>query len=449
MKTIVSTILVVAAVALLGVGGYYGVNYLSAAPATSFKTTAVKRGDIMPTIAATGTLQPEEIVDVGAQVVGRIIDFGIDPSDPDKKKRIDYGSIVHENTDLAYIDDEKYRAAVDQAQASLKRAEADLLQYKAKLVQSQKELKRSKELISLGTLPGSSRPIKGIADSDFDLAVANEAVGHANVATAEASIKLAQAALHLAETDLKYTVIKSPVEGVIIVRRVNIGQTVVSSLNSPSLFLLAKDLTRMQVWASVNEADIGRIKLDMPVSFTVDAFPQEVFKGKVVQIRDNATMTQNVVTYTVVVSTDNANRRLRPFLTANLQFEIDQRKDVLTVTNAALRWKPKPTQIDPEFRVANAGEKQAGKPLRGSGTGETKPNKPLRAKSDRGKVWVEDGEFVRPVNVQIGLSDGITTEISGDELKEGMEVVIGTARKDAAAEETTNPFAPKIFGPKH
>ena len=149
----------------------------------------------------------------------------------------------------------------------------------------------------------------------------------------------------MARTNLGYTTIKSPVRGVIIDRRVNIGQTVVASLNAPSLFLIAKDLRRMQVWASVNEADIGHIRLDMPVRFTVDAYAGETFHGKVTQIRMNATMTQNVVTYTVVVTTDNSNGKLLPYLTANVQFEMDQRSDVLLVPNAALRWKPQASQM--------------------------------------------------------------------------------------------------------
>ena len=153
--------------------------------------------------------------------------------------------------------------------------------------------------------------------------------------------------MRTAKTNLGYTTITSPVRGMILDRRVNIGQTVVASLNAPSLFLIAKDLRRMQVWASVNEADIGRIRVNMPVRFTVDAYPGQMFRGKVTQIRMNATMTQNVVTYTVVVTTDNSSGKLLPYLTANVQFEMDQRSNVLLAPNAALRWKPQASQIDP------------------------------------------------------------------------------------------------------
>src|SRR5205814_7076430 len=174
----------------------------------------------------------------------------------------------------------------------------------------------------------------------------------ANVGVAQATIKQTQSALETAKINLGYTTIVSPVKGVILDRRVNIGQTVVSSLNAPSLFLIAKDLKRLQVWASVNEADIGNVHSGQPVTFTVDAYPGRVFKGVVAadQPRLNASMTQNVVTYTVVVNTDNSDGKLVPYLTANLQFEISKHANVLLVPNAALRWKPSPNQVAPEAR---------------------------------------------------------------------------------------------------
>ncbi len=231
-------------------------------------------------------------------------------------------------------------------------AEADLLQLKAHRDQAAQDWKRGETL----------RPQNAIADTDYDLAEATFKAAEANVAVGEAVIKQNRASLDLAKTNLEYTVIQSPVEGTIIDRRVNVGQTVVASLNAPSMFLVAKDLRRIQVWASVNEADIGKIHIDMPVRFTVDAYQGETFYGKVAQIRLNAAMTQNVVTYTVVVATDNSDGRLLPYLTANLQFELDQRTDVLLVPNVALRFKPKPEQIEPEAfsNVAEDGRGKAG-----------------------------------------------------------------------------------------
>ena len=173
----------------------------------------------------------------------------------------------------------------------------------------------------------------------------------ANVGVDEAAIKQAQATLKQSQINLGYCKIKSPVKGTIVDRRVNVGQTVVSSLSASSLFLLAKDLTRIQVWASVNEADIGRIHPGVKVHFTVDAYPNEIFDGEVLQIRLNATMTQNVVTYTVVVTTENKEMKLLPYMTASLQFEIERHENVLKVPNAALRWKPRPKQIAPDIRA--------------------------------------------------------------------------------------------------
>jgi HlyD family secretion protein len=398
----------------------------------------VKQGDLLATISATGTAEPEEIVDVGAQVNGMISKLGPDPTDPNKT--VDYGSKVKVGTVLAQIDDALYKAQAEQADATLANAKANLLQLQAHLDQSEQEWKRAEEL----------RPTKAIADTDYDLDVANYKAARANVAVGDAAIKQAEAALKLARTNVGYCVIQSPVDGVIVDRRVNVGQTVVSSLSASSLFLLAKDLRRMQVWASVNEADIGRIQPGTPVTFTVDAFPNEIFRGKVDQIRLNAQMTQNVVTYTVVVATDNSNLKLLPYLTANLNFEIERRRDVLLVPNAALRWKPRPAQVAPAVRQSVmaflSSSKGGGKGAPTATTpGEAKSAPPAKQREDHNRVWVKDGDFVRPVEVQIGVSDGVSTEISGDNVKEGMELVIGEIHKETAADDTTNPFAPTPF----
>jgi HlyD family secretion protein len=284
------------------------------------------------------------------------------------------------------------------------------------------------------------------------LDVANYKAAEANVEVGKATIKQNEALLALAKTNLEYTVIQSPVEGMIVDRRVNVGQTVVSSLNAPSLFLIAKDLTRIQVWASVNEADIGHIHVGMPVSFTVEAYPGETFRGKVSQIRLNATMTQNVVTYTVVIVTDNKDGRLLPYLTANLQFEVEQRSNVLLVPNMALRWKPRPQQIDPEARKtvlsAPAG-KSGGKPTSAAASASAgdKSAKPAKERDEPSRLWVPTEEFVRPVEVVVGPSDGTMTEVSGSDVREGMKVVIGEGHKEDDEAGTTNPFMPQLRGP--
>jgi len=513
MKTILS---IVTLLGLVGAGSVYFVKYYRTAGTSNFRTAQIERGDMLPTIGATGTVEPEEVVDVGAQVAGLI-----------KELKVDYGSFVEKDTVLARIDDTKYKAQYDLANAAVRRAIADLGQLKAKLAQSQAEMKRSDDLIKK----------KAIAGTDYDTAVANFEVAKANVDVGDAVIKQAEASLKLAQTDLGYTVITSPVKGVIVDRRVNVGQTVVSALNAPSLFLLAKDLGRMQVWASVNEADIGRIRPGVKVHFTVDAYPNDSFLGEVLQIRLNASMTQNVVTYTVVVTTENKEMKLLPYMTANLLFEIERHENVLKVPNAALRWKPRPQQIAPDVRDETVAamnrrgdkskrgdnKKSEGKggpakdtaqqavpstqgaaqptqdakpspagqdlPLASTTTGlkptdwkarteknagqdgkSVAPAESRKAKStgsehqppglpvppqtvaakkehlESGRLWIVEGNFVRPLPVKIIATDGTMTEVRGQDLLEGLEIAIGeSVASEGDSGETTNPFMPKLF----
>jgi HlyD family secretion protein len=408
-RTLVPAVLI----ALAAVIAWLRVGRGPAGEVTAFRTAPVARGDLQVTVSATGTVEPEEVVDVGAQVVGMIREFGRDPNDAGRP--VDYGSRVDVGTVLAQIDDTLYRAQLDQARANAQRARADLLDLQAKLRKAERAWTRAQELRRTGV----------ISDADHDVALADYDGARSALAVGEASIVQADAALHQAEINLGYTTIRSPVKGVIVDRRVNIGQTVVSSLNAPSLFLIAKDLMRVEIWASVNEADIGRIRSGQAVRFTVDAFPGETFVGEVAQLRLNATMTQNVVTYTVVVTVDNPEGRLLPYLTTNLKFEIDRRTGVVLVPNAALRWQPRPEQIAPEARDAA---------MRGG------PGAP-----DRGMVWIADTRFVRPVEVQVGLSDGLTTEITKGDVHEGEPVVVGE-RAGAEGEGEASPFAPRLFG---
>jgi HlyD family secretion protein len=207
-------------------------------------------------------------------------------------------------------------------------------------------------------------------------------------------------------------------------RRVNVGQTVVASLTAPSLFLIAKDLTRLQVWASVNEADIGQIHQGQRVRFTVDAFPNETFVGEVTQIRLNATMTQNVVTYTVVVATDNSSGRLLPYLTANLNFEVEAKEHVLLVPNGALRFQPRQGTIAAE----------------GDGAGAKS-----RGSRNQGRIWIREGDRPKAIDVVVGLSDGTLTEVQSQEIQEGSEILVGeVVRTDSDSQ--SSPFAPKLFG---
>ena len=255
----------------------------------------------------------------------------------------------------------------DQAQANLLHAQADLGELQAKVDQSKAEWKRAKALL----------PQKAIADTDYDLDVANYLAAEANLTGGQGDRQAERGGPgRWPSGTLTTAPSRSPVKGVIIDRRVNVGQTVVSTMSVSSLFLIAKDLRHIQVWASVNEADIGRIHEKMPVTFTVDAYPNEIFHGTVYQIRMNATMTQNVVTYTVVVDTDNSDLRLYPYLTANLSFQVEQHSNVLKVPNGALRWKPRPQMVAPEYRDSLA---SAGKPK-----GEGKPDAAAKSPGETG-----------------------------------------------------------------
>lgn len=428
---------------VLGGAAVVGSWYVrSSGPAqVELRTAPVKRADVTVAIGATGTVEPEEVIDVGAQVAGKIEVFGTDAHG----KPVDYGTQVEENMVLAHINDLLYAADVDQARAQLEQAkanvvrdQADLLQMKAKLTQAERNWKRAQEL----------GPSKALSATDFDsyeaiyqTARATVAVGEAAIAQARTTIAHAEAGLKRAETNLSYCTIRSPVKGVIIDRRVNIGQTVVASLNAPSLFLIAKDLRRMQVWVAVNEADIGQIHPGQPVRFTVDAYRDELFTGTVGKVRLNASMTQNVVNYTVEVNTDNSSGRLLPYLTANVQFQVASRSGVLTVPNAALRWSPPSAEmVASSFRQAYA-EQAARKLAKKAGAQKPESTRP----ADRtGTIWVRDAEWVRPLTVSVGLADASSTEVSGAELTEGVEVITGEIVK--AAERTVNPFTPQMPG---
>jgi HlyD family secretion protein len=269
---------------------------------------------------------------------------------------------------------------------------------------------------------------------DYDTAKANYEVAKANVSVARSGIAQAQADLDKAQRNLDFCIIKSPVMGVIIDRRVNIGQTVVSSLNAPSLFLIAEDLTRMQIWVAVNEADVARIKPGAPVTFTCDAFPGRQFEGTVGKVRLNATMTQNVVMYTVVVNTENPDKVLLPYLTANVSFTVSKQTNTLLVPNAALRWSPSsPNQIAADVRSQSPVDPPGDNPPVGKG-----------ANGGQSVIWLKDGEFVRPVQVKIGTSDGSSSAVAADNLKEGEEVVTGETTGPEQG-TTQNPFLPRFI----
>lgn len=449
-----------------------------------FRMAVIKRGDIRATINSTGTVEPEEVVDIGAQVAGQIVTFGRDANG----KPVDYGSVVDAGTVLAKIDDTLYVAQADQARASLGQANANLARAKADLIQKEATLDQTlrdwERAQKLGPSEALAPTQYDAYKANYEIAKANVAIDHAAIDQAQAAVAQAQAAMNFANRNLAYCTITSPVKGVIIDRRVNIGQTVVASLSAPSLFLLAKDLTRMEIWVAVNEADIGNIYEGQPVTFRVDAFPNEIFHGEVSTIRLNATSTQNVVTYTVEVAFDNSvasssrpaqsddggkvssrpaarnadKGRLLPYLTANVDFETAHRGDVLMVPNAALRWMPTLEQVAPEYRDQAAGilqrrgetrqpstSKPSTESASRSGTRADRSSAGGAREGRRAAVWVVVGnKLLRPIEVRAGVTDGTNTEIQGEALKEGMDVVVGEQQLTKGNNQTVNPFTPQI-----
>lgn len=414
MKKLVCAIVFLA---LAGAGAAWWWTRPKAAPQVAYKTNPVTRGQTTQTIRATGTIEPEDLIDIGAQITGQIMAFGKDT----EGNEVDYCSVVRKGQLLARIDDVTYKAEVTiakanlaTAQAQLSSAEASVVQLAAKLRQADRDWRRAQKL---GVGDALSQKDYDAYQSAYETSAANLDVGRASVEQAKASIAQAQAQLEKAERNLSYCDILSTVDGVVIDRRVNIGQTVTASMSTPSLFLVAKDLRRIEIWVPVNEADIGSIKVGQEVRFTVDAFPEKAFTGKVGRVRLNASMTSNVVTYTVEVTTDNPDGLLLPYLTANISFVLaESPADALLIPVAALGWRPEGWEA-PEG---------------------------LKGK-DVVFVQNEHGRPV-PVPVTLGVRDDAHAALLSASLEEGDAVITGTlteieVRQASAAGQ--NPFLPK------
>ncbi|MCX7393549.1 MAG: efflux RND transporter periplasmic adaptor subunit [Planctomycetales bacterium] len=398
----------------------------------TFRTVSVARGDLFSGVTATGTVEPIQIVDVGAQIVGSVKSFGADADN--SSKTIDYGSTVSEGTVLAKLDDLPHKAELDKSRVSLQMAEAELRLAAAKKKQKERAFERATQLRE--TDP----------EAEFEKADAENEVAAAEQAIAEAKLEQAKIATLQAKNNFEYTIIRSPMEGVVIDRRVNIGQTVVAGMNAPSLFLIAKDLRQMLVWSAVNEADIGEIHLNQPVTFTVDAYPSRIFSGTVSQIRLNASLQQNVVTYGVIVNVNNDDGKLLPYMTAKLQFEVSRRTDVMLVPNQSLRWQPALSQISPEFRTGLKVHADSRHPQ--PKTADVVEDSDHKVKLESPTLWAvcEDG-FLRPIPVQVGMSDGISTEVRGGKINPWDRVVTGVIQK--AERDFVSSFVLKVTSPKN
>jgi HlyD family secretion protein len=393
---------------VVGGAGFGGWRYFKSrrAPKTKYATVSVDRGRIASRVTATGTLSALVTVLVGAQVSGRI-----------ETIKADFNSTVKKGQVIATLEPSLFQAALEQSNANYLAAKASLDKAKAQELDAQRQFARAKTL-------GDQ---KLIAQADIDTAEANYNIAKANTVAAEAGIAQSVAAVHQAQTNLKYTTILSPIDGVVISRAVDVGQTVAASLSTPTLFTIAKDLTQMQVDTSVAEGDVGKIQPGMKVTFAVDAYPGQKFAGTVRQVRDAAVTVQNVVTYDAVIDVDNSQRLLKPGMTATVTFTPAERLDVLRIPNAALRYRPDPPK------------KQA------AGTVAKKPD--VTVPKDHRTVYLLKGFAAKPVDIQIGLTDGSVTEILSGDLKEGDSVITETLTGDAAAAATgpsTSPLTPSM-----
>jgi HlyD family secretion protein len=351
-----------------------------------YEVARVDRGPIAAKVTATGALSALVTVSVGSQVSGRIDSL-----------YADFASTVTKGQTVAKIEPSFFRAAVEQARANYGAASAAVERAVAQLAQAEKQLARAKVLRAQGLM----------STADFDTAESAVTVARAEVKLVRATAAQTKAALDQAELNLRYTVIVSPIDGVVISRNVDVGQTVAASLQAPTLFTIAQDLTRMQVDTNVAEADVGKVKPAMEVTFTVDAYPARSFRGKIRQVRDNALTVQNVVTYDAVIDVDNSDRLLKPGMTASVVFVYATRSDALRLPNAALRFKPEPATLAAMTKL----DASAAPAKRALG-------------ADERMIWVLRAGHAASAPVRIGISDGSITEVVGGDIKQGDDVIV-------------------------
>jgi HlyD family secretion protein len=336
---------------------------------------------------------------------------------------------------IAEIDPSLFNASVEQSQGNFLSADANLQKARVTLADAERTLLRNKKLLADGI----------ISQSDYDVTETALQSAKASVKAAEGSVAQSRGALMQSRTNLRYSVIRSPVDGVVISRAVDVGQTVAASFSTPTLFTIAKDLTKMQIEVSVDEADISRIVLDQKASFTVDSYPEQTFRGKVVQIRSAPVITQNVVTYVVVVNVDNSDMKLKPGMTANVSIEVAKKDDVLKLPPAALRFKPK-TKGD-EAKTRGSGEKNGASMQRPTtGAGAPGGGKPGSRKGGNGQqVYILKDNKPAAVTIKTGIANNSSIELVEGTLKEGDEVIIeqiggDSVKKKAAGSPMGRPF---------
>lgn len=384
------------AAAIIGAGAYYSTR---AEPAPAVTTAAVTRGDIVNVVSTTGTLQPLTTVQVGSQVSGSL-----------ESLHADFNAIVRKGQLLAKLDASTYASAVEQAQAALVSAEAEVERLQVAQAAADAALARARELTARQLLPAAELQA---SETGARTAAAQVVGAHARVVQARSGVRTAQ-------VNLAKTVISSPIDGVVIARNVDVGQTVAASLSAPTLFVIAADLSQMQLNASVDEADLGQIQEGQDVTFTVDAYPTETFRGTVSQLRLNPTTVSNVVTYAAIIDAPNSELKLKPGMTATATIEIARRDDVLRVPTAALRFKP-----------SEEARQQLG----------------ITAPAPQGPtVWVSTGTAIEPIAIKTGAADATYTELAEGSLVEGATLVTRIAEATATTARpgaNGNPLLPQ------
>jgi HlyD family secretion protein len=369
--------------AIIGAGTWYW--WTAGPPIVHYKTALVDRGPITAVVTATGTVNPVISVLVGSQVSGKIAELSAD-----------FNSVVTKGQVLARIDQQPFQARVRQARAAVKSAKGNLAKAKNLAAQRKRERDRMAAL----------RPESFVSQADLDLAETNFRDAEANVEVTQAQLDQAEATLASAELDLGYTTIYSPVNGIVVSRNIDVGQTVAASFQTPTLFVIAQDLTQMQVDSNVSESDIGGVAEGKPASFRVDAYPKQFFQGTVTQVRNAPINIQNVITYDVVITVDNRELKLKPGMTANVTIVTAKKEDPLRVPNGALR-----------FRM---------------------PNVPVDRKISQ--VWVLDPAAApRQATITTGIADSLFTEVVEGPVKEGDKVIVGIETAEEQAQKKLPP----------
>jgi HlyD family secretion protein len=411
-KVVAIAVLLVATLALCG---YF---YFKQPPKPQFKTLKVERGSIVSTVSATGTLNAVVTVQVGTQVSGTI-----------SKLYVDFNSPVKKGEAIARIDPALFESAVQQSTGNSLNAGANLAKAKVTLADAKRTLNRNKQLLQEGI----------IAQSDLDVAQTAYDSAVTGVRAAEATVIQNRGALKQAQTNLNYSIIRSPVDGIVVSRNVDVGQTVAASFQTPTLFTIAQDLTKMQIETSVDESDISRLKVGQPATFTVDAYPDQQFTGEVIQIRNAPIVTQNVVTYVAVVGVSNKELKLKPGMTANVTVQTQKKDDVLKIPGAALRFKLKTGKEEKGGKGPKPAKAQAGRGPEGGKAGRAggKDNAVQKV------YLLKQGKPVA-LSVATGISDGGFVEVVGGALKENDEVIVEQISDDKNKRPGMGPMGPRF-----